>query len=260
MRVLVLGNTGMLGNAVYSYLETQKDVEVFTITARYPDALFFEQIESIKADYIINCIGAIPQHSPSPEAYRLLNEELPQALDRLGIPVIHPSTDCEFSGTLPLGTQYSKDHVRDAVDAYGASKARASAWIERTAKNTKIIRTSIIGHELSTNNSLLDWFLAQTGTARGYTNHYWNGITTLEWAKQCLCLIRNWTTAPLITQLATEPVNKYQLLCLIQKVYEKDILINTYETESGTNKCLISDILLPSLTQQLTELRLFYGK
>ncbi len=261
MRVLVLGHTGMLGNAVHRYFQNQSAVQVSTITARYPDSAFLPDIKATESEYIINCIGAIPQHTPNDDTYRLLNEELPQRLDTLGVPVLHPSTDCEFAGTLPIGEQYRKDHERDAADAYGRSKAHVSAWIEQSAKHTKVIRTSIIGHEISSNRSLLSWFLAQTEPVRGYSNHYWNGITTLEWAKQAFTLMTQWADAPVLTQLATEPcVSKYELLCLMRNAYEKNIVIKPYETEPGTNKCLLSDIVLSPLAQQLTELRSFYAE
>ena len=61
--------------------------------------------------------------------------------------MIHPSTDCEFSGNIPATRKYTKKDVRDAIDDYGKSKAEISKRIENGFKNTKIIRTSIVGHE-----------------------------------------------------------------------------------------------------------------
>ena len=46
--------------------------------------------------------------------------------------------------------------------------------------NTKQVVTSIIGHEIETKFSLLDWFLNAEGQISGWSEHYWNGNTTLE--------------------------------------------------------------------------------
>lgn len=262
MRILVLGHRGMLGNAVYRYIDEHTDHSALFISGHYPDSDFIDAISSTNPDVIINCIGAIPQKKPNVNAYQLLNIELPTFLEKLGVLIIHPSTDCEFEGTANINHLYSKIDTRDATDIYGESKANISSRIEKEFKNTKIIRTSIIGHELSSNLSLLDWFLHQEGTVRGYSNHYWNGITTLEWAKQCLTLLElPKDKIPSLTQLASsECFSKYDVLMMIQNIYNKKINLVHFETERTINKCLSSDKKLPSLNQQLQELRDFYNK
>lgn len=261
MKVLVLGHKGMLGNAVSNYLSAQVDCQVLSINSRYPDAQFIADIKNANPDFVINCVGAIPQKRPSASEYRLLNEDLPKELDKFGIPVVHPSTDCEFDGSLPLGENYPKTHLRDTKDEYGQSKARISDWIERESKSTKIIRTSIIGHELATSYSLLDWFLSEKGTVNGYTDQYWNGITTLEWTKQCLQLMKDWNKVAKLTQLANpECLSKYELLKIFSKIYGKALEITPKVSGKQSNKCLMSDIPLSSIKEQLIELKAFYGK
>jgi len=48
-----------------------------------------------------------------------------------------------------------------------------------------LIRYSIIGREVHTGNSLMEWVLKQPlgATINGYTNHIWNGVTTLHFSK-----------------------------------------------------------------------------
>ena len=185
--------------------------------------------------------------------------ELPALLERLGIPTVLPSTDCEFSGQISNPKKYTKKDTRDAQDEYGKSKAEISRLVETSFKNTKIIRTSIIGHEERTHLSLLDWFLNSEGTVNGYTNHYWNGITTLEWAKLCKNLIENWNNSPILNQYGTQEIrSKYDLLNDIKDVYSKNININPFESPTEVNKCLESDREIPPITEQLKELKLFY--
>lgn len=261
-KILILGHRGMLGNAVYKYFDTKKDLyTLLTVSDRWDDESFKKNPSLIETDFIINCVGIIPQKKPLPEAYQKVNVDLPIFLESLGTKIIHPSTDCEFSGTLPNDQKYTRESARDAEDIYGKSKADISRMIEESFKNTKIIRTSIIGHEENTNLSLLDWFLSTSGQTNGYTNHYWNGITTLEWAKQCEEHINNWDAYPTLTQYGTDAIrSKYELLEDIKKVYEKEITINPFAAPTGANKCLTSDKEIKPIIIQLSELKEFYHK
>ncbi len=259
--ILVLGHKGMLGRAVIGHFSTLPEYHIETISHRFGDEAFEAAVRESQADFVINCIGKIPQKHPVAGEYDLLNVELPTFLESTGKCIVHPSTDCEFKGTIPPGEAYTKTDIRDADDEYGMSKACISKRIEEEFQNTKIIRTSIIGHEEATSVALLDWFLSQEGKVRGYTNHYWNGITTLEWAKQCTRLIADWDNSPALNQLGTEKHHsKYDILTIARDVYEKDIEIESFTTEITVNKCLLSDRPLPDLETQLSELRSFFAK
>ena len=261
INVLVLGHKGMLGNAVCSYLEKTGRHNILTINTRYGEEGFKKAILNTDPEYIINCIGIIPQKKPTMDDYRKINIELPILLETLDKKIINPSTDCEFAGTIPPTERYKKKHRRDAVDDYGKSKAEVSELIEDSFKNTKIIRTSIIGHERATNVALLDWFLNAEGSVNGYTNHYWNGITTLEWAKLSEELMDRWEAYPIVNQYGTDIIaSKYDLLCTIKDVYNKDVQVVPFETEQSVNKCLESDRVLPSIKTQLEELKRFYSR
>lgn len=251
----------MLGNAVYKFLSLQNKYTLLTTNNRWGDSDFSKELLSTDAEVIINCIGIIPQKKPDVTLYTAINIKLPVFLESLNKKVIHPSTDCEFSGNVPRTYKYTKSDLRDATDEYGKSKAEISKQIENRFKNTKIIRTSIIGHEEKTHHSLLDWFLSCEGQVNGYTNHYWNGITTLEWSKQCENLINNWDDLPVINQYGTKDIrSKYDLLNDIKNVYDKKIEITPFEAPESINKCLESDREIAPILDQLKELRVFYKK
>lgn len=264
-KLLILGHKGMLGNACHTYFSSRKDeFEVLIMEERFPDISFKEKIKEINPDFIINCIGKIPQKddlkNTGQEFYKT-NIELPEFLETLDIKIIHPSTDCEFSGDLPREKLYNKNSKRDAMDPYGKSKAFISEKIENEFKNTKIIRVSIIGHEINTTLSLLDWALSQENSTRGYIDHYWNGITTLEWSIICHKIIKNWDETPTLSQYGTEEINsKYDLLKIIFEVYNKNIKVEEYSTGKDVNKCLESDARLKNIKQQLEDLKIFYNK
>tara|TARA_R110002167_G_scaffold177270_1_gene377075 strand:- start:2354 stop:3064 length:711 start_codon:yes stop_codon:yes gene_type:complete len=236
MKVLILGHKGMLGHMVHKFL-LSKGVECVTTSCRWPKACFKDTIQRFDGDYVINGIGAIHQRTDQFE----INWELPQWLDdNLTTKIIHPGTDCEMDD-----------------DDYGSSKRIASEWIQNEGKNTKIIKTSIFGPELSTKASLMEWFLSQEGEVNGYTKCYWNGNTTLTWAQYCLYLMYHWDELPLENVLEGECIPKYDLLLLLKEIYNKDITVNPVNTPIF-NKCIKGTIKTLPLKEQIIALKEFY--
>jgi dTDP-4-dehydrorhamnose reductase len=236
MKVLVLGHKGMLGHMVSKLLST-KGIEVFNTECRWSTSCFKNIIKKFEGDYIINCIGAIPQKTN----YFNINWKLPQWLDEnANCKIIHPGTDCEMDD-----------------DDYGNSKRKISEWIKSSSKNTKIIKTSILGPELNSKVSLMEWFLSQTGEINGYSECYWNGNTTLTWAKFCLYLMENWDNEDIETILEGECISKYNLLLMLQEIYQRpDIIINPIN-EPVMDKCLKGKVKTPRLLDQLMDMKYF---
>lgn len=242
MKILILGHKGMLGNMVLTYFYVKYKDDVIITNLRWDSKEFKDFIESSNPDFIINCIGAIPQRQPKEEDYMSVNYELPLWLDSLGIKVIHPDTD-EPDNTL-----------------YGLSKARVR---EMCDKNTKIIKTSILGFERNGHFSLLEWFLKQPegSEINGYINQFWNGNTTLEWSKWADKMIENWNGFKKITIIANpDCFSKYQVLNILKVVFEKDIKINPVESEIIKKNCLEPDFFTKELISQIKEMKTFYRR
>ena len=90
------------------------------------------------------------------------------------------------------------------------------------------IRTSTIGHELFTNNGLLQWFLNQDVVCDGYSRAIFNGFPTFYFAKLLeKILLRNITG---ILHVSGDKINKYKLLKKINNVYKKNIVIRNNST------------------------------
>ncbi len=105
----------------------------------------------------------------------------------------------------------------------------------------------------------MEWFLSQTGEVNGYSEYYWNGNTTLIWAKFCLHLMYNWESEDTETILEGESVSKYQLLLTLKEVYNRhDIIVNPID-QPVVNKCLEGKIKTSSLKSQLIDLQYFYS-
>jgi dTDP-4-dehydrorhamnose reductase len=239
MKILILGHNGLLGNMVYAYYKTL-EYEIITTDLRWDDKDFKNFVTDSNPDYIINCIGIIPQRKPSNDKYHLINYELPVWLDSLNIKIIHPDTD-ESDDT-----------------PYGLAKRMAR---EEAIKNTKCIKTSIIGFEKGTSFSFLEWFLHSEGKVNGFTNQFWNGNTTLEWAKFSEKLILDWDFYDRVSVLANpECQSKYNILLIFKEIFKKDIEIIPVESVLGKNNCLIGYIICNDLTEQIIEMKEFCDK
>lgn len=232
-KVLVLGHSGMLGHMVAKYL-SENNFDVHCLSERWPTCK--ESILSFNGDYIVNCIGSIPQRTSDFE----INWSIPIWLDlNCECKIIHPGTDCEID-----------------LDNYGRSKNVAANFIKTLGTNTKILKCSVIGPELKTNSSLMNWFLSQDNEVLGYTEALWNGNTTLEWAKQCERLMNNWDLYEVETIIASETVTKYDLLHIFNKVFDKNIVIKPKNI--GKDKSLRASIKTKDISEQLIELKRYY--
>ncbi len=246
MKIAVLGANGMLGSMLVKVLSQQFEVvatvrrEDYIIPMDNVEWRLFDANVDIVAfnlkdvDWIINAIGVIPQRKPC--SYDL-NWCLSMVLSRIGTPVIQIGTDCVFDGTTG---NYTENSPRNATDKYGLSKI----WGERLDTNSYLIRCSIVGPETH-GKSLLGWFLNQSQNAviDGYTNHLWNGVTTMAFAQVCAGIIANNTELPHIQHLVpADAVSKYELLCLFREYFKRqDITINPVEAPEPINRTLATN-------------------
>lgn len=289
MKIAVLGHRGMLGHVVSRYLK-EIGHEVLTTDERYDyvsksDERFFDDISRIDPNIIINCIGLIKQKvdNYNNNNCRLLelNSVLPLHLCTKfpNTVIIHPSTDCIFSGLekvngferIPNKGRYYIDDIPDPTDMYGISKALGE--IISKYPLAYIIRCSIIGPELDTKYGLLEWFLSQDGTAHGYTNHKWNGITTLEWAKYASEMLlkiigeknkEDRLCSKIVQPCSSSVHSKAEILHMISDIWKKDIKIIDIPSDTAIDRSLISNISIVwkrnSLYDQLQELYNWYYK
>ncbi len=256
MKVLILGHTGLLGNCVFRYFsKTNFEIETLPIGMRWPSEEMINFINNSDAEWIINCIGSIPQRTKN---FLEVNSKLPIFLFSTKKKIIHPSTDCEFSGNIAIGETYKVDSNMDATDDYGISKSiPTDISLKFDLKNVYLIRTSILGIDRY-ESSLLSWFLGcRFSWVNGYDNHYWNGITTLEWAKISLDIILKNHDSRMI-QPSSYCISKYDLLNIFSKVFDKKIVINKVECKY-CNKCLESTLPTRDIESMLIELKEFYN-
>jgi dTDP-4-dehydrorhamnose reductase len=245
MKILVLGVSGMLGNAMFRVLSENAEIEVFgTVRPSSVQRYFAPEMSKkiiagvdvenqdalthvfakVKPQVVINCIGLIKQLAVADDPLQALpiNAMLPHRLARLcelgGARLIHVSTDCVFSGTKG---DYRESDSADATDLYGRSKHLG----EVIYPHAITLRTSIIGHELSSSHALLGWFLAQEGRVKGYTKAIFSGLPTVELARVVRDAVLPRSQLSGLYHVASAPISKYDLLKLIADVYGKKIEI-----------------------------------
>jgi dTDP-4-dehydrorhamnose reductase len=188
-------------------------------------------LAGIQPDFIVNCAGIIKQRPQANDAVASLeiNALLPHRLaawaDEWGGRVIHFSTDCVYSGARG---GYTEEDPSDAQDLYGRSKFPG----EVAAENALTLRTSMIGREIEEHRSLLEWFLAQKGrSVRGYRRVIYSGVTTNHLADLVTAIIRDSPELSGLYQVASAPLSKYELLCLLRDAYSADIVIEPDDQE-----------------------------
>ena len=198
------------------------------------EILFFDPIKDNFADlckivnpnFVINCIGAIkPTITNKKESINnaiSINSLFPLEISKTAVDLefnyIQIGTDCVFSGSKG---NYSELSMTDATDVYGKTKIVG----EVTSANKALIRSSIVGPETGNGKSLLNWFLrTEDLEVNGFTDHEWNGVTTLNFAKIVLGITKNQNKNIKLQHLIpNDKVNKYELLLLFQEYFSKQI-------------------------------------
>lgn len=219
-----------------------------------------EYLAGMNPDVVINCIGlttrklAANHESEIIAVNALLPHKLKEWCLESGKKLIHFSTDCVFSGK---SGPYKDDHFKDAKDLYGQSKALG----EVGGDGILTIRSSIIGLELEGKTELLEWFVAQKGKSiKGFRNVMYSGVTTNFMSEVVLRLLHNDSGFGGVHQLASEPISKFELLTIANKLFKTGAEIEALD-EPHSNKVLVQSAFFndlgihpPTWRDQLKEL------
>lgn len=262
MKCLVLGATGMAGHIMvdkllfegYEVVGTSRYPETYSTRSYRLTAFNATQMDSwtsffnefVDFDVVINCIGVLVQASEQNSYTALVvNSLLPKFLEsyfrHTNTQVIHISTDCVFSGT---AGPYTDIDTPSESGVYGHTKQMG----ELVNSKDLTIRTSIIGPELGNkvnsdqNSGLIDWFLKNPrgSSITGYSRCFWSGISTLELADAVFWYLRKKQSG--LHQISrTRSISKYELLCIANDVFERNIAIE------ACGKKVLDKSLVPSL-------------
>jgi dTDP-4-dehydrorhamnose reductase len=255
-RVLVLGQTGMVGHMVVRILSRVEGIEVEGTERRTALApLHFEAASGAEGlrtlwrrrgsfRFVVNCIGLtraeLDEYDPRAiEAAIRVNAILPHQLAAIaaefGARVLHISTDGVFSGA---ASACAEDAPHNCWDVYGKTKSLG----EVMAPEVLTLRCSIVGPDPSRHRGLLEWFLSLPDGKEviGYTDSLWNGVTSLQLALLCQRIIEQ--AGAFTTLRAESPVHhfcpnralsKYQLLLLFGDIFQRRVVVTPGPTPGG---------------------------
>jgi len=263
MRVTVVGSRGMAGHVIVKYLEQQGNTVTSVDRTQLDVEGNVEQFfETLDTDFVVNAVGLLVKDCVNrPDRAVAINAWWPQycayKLQDTDTRLIHLSTDCVFDGQ---HGNYVEADKHTETNAYGRSKSFGEI------NNSKDItfRMSIIGPELKNGTGLLNWVLTnKESELSGWDNAWWNGITTLQLAK-CIDQYINNPAISGVYHLVNNNVqiNKYDLLCKINAVYELGKHIIRTQGPKNINKVLVDtrseiDFAIPDYDTQLQQLRDF---
>lgn len=243
--VLILGATGMMGNTLFRFLDQNPNYEVYGAIRSPKDRQFFSESQNtkistgldfsgieminqllsiIKPKVLVNCVGLVKQLAEADDPLHAIpiNSLLPHQLAKLCLShscrLIHLSTDCVFSGSRG---NYVETDFADANDLYGRTKFLG----EVDYPNAITLRTSIIGHELRGNKSLLHWFLHQKEEVQGFTDAIFSGLPTVELSRVIQEFVIPNEALRGTYHVSSDPIDKFRLLNLVKTIYRKEIKI-----------------------------------
>jgi len=243
-KVAILGASGMLGSMLLDYFSKSKEFKIIATVRSQKELLALSKYKKVEfkvldvefadqqvlrkalkgAAWVINAIGIIKPYIHDDNAVEieralrinaLFPHNLARALEKTKI--IQIATDCVYSGAKGA---YKENDPHDALDVYGKTKSIGEAHFG----NFYNLRCSIIGPELSSHLSLMDWFLTRPEGSKvnGYTNHFWNGVTTLHFAKLCEGIIaREIKIAHLQHLIPTGKISKYEMLKIFANEFNR---------------------------------------
>ena len=254
MKILILGANGEIGHTVCKILSKNHNVSVLMRNNnKLNDVKFFEKvlakpyctfidnfndfdyvkakIKKINPNILINCLGVVKHRKECKEGIAetaYINSIFPHSLATTcinsNIKFIHLSTDCVFSGEKG---NYKESDIPDPTDYYGKSKMLG----EVDVSHALTLRTSFIGPALFHKTGLFEWVKEQKNkTINGYTNAIYSGLTTIAFSNILNQIVQNHPNLDGLFNVSSDPISKFDLICLLNKKFQLNININPDST------------------------------
>lgn len=263
-KLVILGCEGMLGSMVMRYFAEQGIPHIALNRTKFDagkDSVeeLFDNLKCPAGTYVVNCIGVVNRrvnqipYSTVIRINSLFPHELADTCQKRNLRLIHVSTDCVFSGA---EGGYSESSNQFASDLYGMSKL-----LGEPVKQAMVIRSSFIGPEIRNHYLLVSWVLAQEGKMiPGFTNHLWNGVTSLQFAKVVHRVMdQNLYQPGLFHVFSPETVSKASLVSMIARAFGRNVNVNPVKAPAALDRHLKSEkelcakLAIPSLENQIRE-------
>jgi dTDP-4-dehydrorhamnose reductase len=149
MRIAVTGKQGQVAQAL-AEIGPDRDVDVVLVGRPELDlqdaSTVYDAISGVRPDIVVSAAAytAVDKAESEPEAAFAVNavgaEAVAEAAVRLGVPVIHLSTDYVFNGL--LDRPYREDDEVGPTSVYGASKLEGERLVSAATPDHVILRTA----------------------------------------------------------------------------------------------------------------------
>lgn len=270
MRVTILGSTGMLGHTVKEHFIEMFGKSNVSASVRREVKIGEFHFDAVanpseykccvipECDYVINCIGMIKPHVPkNMQTAILANAVFPYQLanhcQRHGYKLINITTDCVFSGKTG---DYTEESPHDCEDAYGKTKSLGEP------PNCLNLRTSIIGPEIEGRaTSLVEIVKSKKGgDFNAFTNWYWNGVTTKQYAKICQRIMEQNLYENGTFHIFSDKIVKGDMIKILSDKYDLGLNITRCEAPYhcdrtlSTVKGLCSKLEIQPIKEQIEEM------
>lgn len=218
-----------------------------------------------RPEVVINATGVRSLESVNGDWSTLLavNSIFPRQLGQLcssrGIYFVHFSSDGVFSGA---SGNYVESSRPDATDAYGVSKYLG----EVQTASALVLRISTLGRGVVHNQSLVDWFLAQSDVVRGYRRAVFSGLPVNEIADVLQRVLKMQTPLTGLCHLAAAPISKFDVLMLLRSAWSHTAVIEPDDSvvlDRSLDATLLNEKIgyrPPPWSQLIAEMHAFYER
>ena len=269
-KILIIGCTGMVGYNLFHYLkETNNDKYTIygTCKSNYnlKCANIYEFhhnkenlekfINNIKPDIVINCIALLSETTNDDKINMIYSNitlpiELNQICREKNIYLIHFSSDAVFK---------SIEAYNDINNEYSPQSfyAMTKVMSECIKNDSLILRICPIGFDKFKNKSLFNYIYSNNElNINGYKKCYFNGLTTIEIAKEIVKIIEKERIYG-IRHLTGPKISKFELLNTINIVFDlkKNIIENNNIEVSRLLKDDLNDPALLNWDTMIRELK-----
>ncbi len=264
-KILILGGSGMLGSMLVDFLSRDKNLDICaTVRDEATMELFRERLNSVnwrifntaaadfhmkldminEYDWVINAISLGSPFIRKDNAFEVeraiwINSLLPHFITRQSktdrTKIVQIATERVFSG---IHGQYTEIDNHDPTDVYGKTRSLG----EVPEPNIHHIRCAFFGPEPGNKKYLLYQLLNQPENSRidGFTNHYWNGLTSLHVAKICQTIINRLAKIRNVQHIVpADKTTEFELLKILAASFQRrDIKINKVDDTVGIDQTL----------------------
>jgi dTDP-4-dehydrorhamnose reductase len=240
MRLLITGAGGLLGlNLALGWMHEHSVVGLDRGTLRNApfDLMqieltaapgFVRALSEARPDAVVHCaaMADVDACERDPDMARRVNTDVPadiaRVCQRLGVPLLHISTDAVFDGT--TSAPYSEADRANPTSVYARTKLAAEGAVLETYPQAIVARVNFYGWSPTGRRSLAEFFVNGLSTGsrvKGFTDVKFNPMLVADLGGVLLRMLESGLTG-LYHAVGPEPMTKYEFGVAIARTFGYD--------------------------------------